>query len=65
MCRGSQVKKTILVNSFSAALEGRGWGGGQCFFSRDIFLGARDSFRKNARDIEKVPVTILDQKKWP
>ena len=29
------------------------------FFSRDIFLGARDIFGKNARDIKKMPVTIL------
>ena len=39
---------------------------GQCFFfPRDIFFCARDIFRKSARDIEKVPVTILDQKKCP
>ena len=35
------------------------------FFPRDIFFCARDNFRKNARDIEKTPVTILGQKKWP
>ena len=29
------------------------------FFSRDIFFGARDIFGKNARDIKKMPVTIL------
>ena len=35
------------------------------FFFRDIYFGARDIFRKNGRDIEKKPVTILDLKKWP
>ena len=31
----------------------------QCFFPRDIFFGARDIFGKNARDIQKMPVTNL------
>ena len=31
----------------------------QCFFPRDIFFGARHIFGKNARDIKKMPVTIL------
>ena len=35
------------------------------FFPRDIFFCARDNFLKNAREIEKMAVTILDPKKWP
>ena len=38
----------------------------QCFFfPRDIFLSARDNFRKTARDIKKVPVTIFGKIKLP